>query len=254
MAVSSIAIVGCSLVLDAAGPYDSAGGDAGATFCASLRPAPQLCSDFDEGKMLDAGWSSVFETGEGTLALQSGVVFSPPDSLNATTPSFSTTEPAESYPRAGLTSGLSGNAGTVHLESRIRIDAIGAEQCFVALAITQQAPGGHYLQAELLLCSDHAFAQEQDNSCSCTKDMGLRGALSLGTWHWFVIEIAYGDGSTPSMTFWIDDPMTAALGPVDLTYGWQSSPYAVQTGIGYIGGGAGEEIQAYFDNVAAWVR
>lgn len=258
MAASSIALAGCSLVLDAAGPYDSADADGGGAhggFCAALRPTPPLCSDFDDNAPFNEGWSSVFLAGGGMLTTQSGVSFSAPSSLKATTPSFT---PGSSFPTAGMFYGLAGKAGTVHLESQIRIDAIGADQCFVALAITQKAAGGPYLQAQLFLCSGTAFAQEQDGACACTTDFGLSATFALGTWHRFAIEVTFG--ATPSMAFWVDGVdgvdggSPPALGPVALTYPWQSSPYGVQAGIGYIGGGAGEPIQVDLDDIAAWLK
>jgi hypothetical protein len=248
LATASLGLVSCSLVVDALGPYDSAGG-ASAPFCASLSTAPQLCADFDEGKPYNAGWSSVFLSGGGTLALQPGVDVSPPDSLEAKTPPFA--EPAT----AGLSYDFTAQARTVHLESQIRIDAIGPDQCFVALAITQQQAGssGPYLQVQLFLCSGKAFAQEQDSACACNpNDYGLPNKFSLGSWHRYVMEVALG--STPSMTFWVDDLSTPVLAAVPLAYGWQASPFSVQSGIGYIGGGTGEAIQAEFDDVETYAH
>lgn len=251
LAAASLGLSSCSLAVGSLGPYDSADA-ASAPFCASLSPAPQLCADFDEGKPTNAGWSSVFSTGGGTLALQPGIDVSPPASLAAKTPSF--TVPTQNEPTAGLSYDFVGQARTVHLQSQIRVAAIGPDQCFVALAIAQQqAGGGPYLQAQLFVCAGHAFAQEQNNTCGCQpNDNGFAGTFAPGSWHRFAIEVALG--STPSMTVWVDDPSTPVLAAVPLAYGWQAAPFSVNVGIGYIGGGKGEGIEAGFDDVEAYVR
>lgn len=253
LATACLGLVSCTLLVDTLGPYDSAGSTS-PPFCASQSPAPELCSDFDEGKPYNKGWTAVFLSPGATLATKAGVDVSPPDALVANTPQF--TVPTQDEPAAGLSYDLTGQGRTVHLESQIRIDAIGSDdQCFVALAITQQQAGnGPFLQVQLFLCPGYAFAQEQDNSCACQpNDLGLPDKFSLGSWHRYAIEVALGS-TRPTMTFWVDDLSTPVLSAVPLSYGWQASPFAVQAGIGYIGGGTGEAIQADFDDIQAYVR
>ncbi len=252
LATTCLGLASCTLLVDTLGPYDSAASTS-SSFCASQSPAPELCADFDESGTYNKGWSSVFLSPGAGLAERAGIDVSPPRSLQANTPQFAV--PAQNEPGAGLSYDLTGKGRTVHLESQIRIDAIGSDgQCFVALAITQQQPGnGPYLQVQLFVCAGSAFAQEQDNSCACIKEDPIPNTFSLGSWHRYAIEVAMGS-TPPTMTFWVDDLSTPVVAAVPLAYGWQASPFEVQAGIGYIGGGSGEAIQANFDDVVAYVR
>ena len=71
----------------------SAGGDGGASFCAAqIAAGAQIlaCSDFDEGKPIAAGWTSVELTGGGTANVSPSNPFSLPDALALVVPKSST--------------------------------------------------------------------------------------------------------------------------------------------------------------------
>ena len=94
---------------DARADVPVATSDAGPGFCASLKTPVKLCSDFDEGEPVDAGWESTDTYGGESVAV-GATAFSPPGAF------ASAINPSGAPSSARLLQTVPLQSASVHLE------------------------------------------------------------------------------------------------------------------------------------------
>jgi len=240
---------------DAAATGDAASGadafDAGASFCASLSPAPTFCDDFDEDASLASDWTyfSINPADAGSVVVDTAAYVSPPASLAAQVgPGTSNT--------AGLVAQvtkqfLTPATASAHLEYRLRIDSIDSVENELFSQLGFKGGGATPYLLDVYLGPGAFLEEEIPGDAGVTfKEYPLAQQPLVGVWSLVALDVDFV-GATVKLTV---DKTVAFQGPLD--QGYTSGPPVLSIGVGYyagsprtVSGGA-----AHFDNVVLDVK
>jgi hypothetical protein len=231
---------------DARAPDATADVDAGPrAFCASRSPAPTFCSDFD-GDPLPAGWTEIFDYGQGSVLVDALAATSPPRSLA----SRFVAGPNEGA--AALRKELAGVTSVFELEFDFRIDSDDGTRAILAQVDLRDAVSGRrdevFLRYRRSTGMDLQENAQRANGTTAYASTSLLPVPPPGFAH--VKMTIASTGTASSMTLAVEGATVASTTTLAHQY---TSASTLALGIVYLGS-ATAEWQARFDNVTVNVQ
>ena len=213
------------------------------SYCSRRADAAGFCVDFDESTSALQGWSSVFVTDGGALALDTATSVSPPRSLRASALSLA----ADASAAARVYRTFNATVSEAHLAFDIRVDKAATDGSPArAVALTFDQGGGVYSSLTLELGATTALGEEvpSGGTSRVFTRTALTASLPVGAWARVKLDAVLVAPLTVTVTL----GSQVVLDRHPLPAAFKNASFSAQLGVVYLVGPT-PGFEAHFDNV-----